>query len=238
MEIGYPAEVVDRAIHNSLLQGPAPKPETKKEVIPLITTYSNYSQQNIVRQANKLIERCPDDTTKRSFENKKVIGAFWQPLNLQRLLTSAKFEEDQQKQKESGIFKCSDKKCKICKFYLQECREFKVENNVLWQVKSHLTCHSRNVIYFQRCNFCNKVSNIGKTNIFRKRTNNHISSCRRGSGTDIFDKHVFQCKKGKPDGPFFKIWIMMELDDFAKLLTYENHFHRLGYDTINRGKPE
>ena len=30
MEIGYPAEVVDRAIHNSLLQGPAPKPETKK----------------------------------------------------------------------------------------------------------------------------------------------------------------------------------------------------------------
>ena len=171
--------------------------------------------------------------------NKKVIEAFRQPLNLQRLLTSAKFEEDQQQQKENGIFRCSDKKCKICRYYLQECGAFKVENNVEWQVKSHLTCHSQNVIHFQRCNFCSKVSNIGKTNIFRKRTNVHISSCRLGTGTDVFDKHVFKCNNGrKPDGPFFKVWIMMELDDFSKLITYENHFHRLGYDTINYGKPE
>ena len=186
-----------------------------------------------------MIERCPDDTTKRSFQNKKVIEAFWQPLNLQRLLTSAKFEEHQQSGKENGIFKCSDKKCKICISYLQQCKSFRVENGTEWQVKSHLTCHSLNVIYFQRCIFCNRVSNIGKTNIFRKRTNVHISSCRTGRTSDKFDKHVFECDKVKnPEGPFFKIWILMELDDYSKLITYENHFHRLGFDTINYGKPE
>ena len=44
LEIGYPLKIIDQAIHNAFLQGPAPRPEEKKDVIPLITKYSNYSQ--------------------------------------------------------------------------------------------------------------------------------------------------------------------------------------------------
>ena len=70
--------------------------------------------------------------------------------------------------------------------------------------------------------------------------NVHISSCRLGETSDVFDKHVFSCNNGQvgPEGPFFKAWILMELDNTQKLLTYENHLQKCGYDTINYGKPE
>ena len=239
LELKYPENIIDRAIHNAFLQGPAPKPETKKDVIPLVTTYSDYSQQNVVQQANILIERCPDDSTRRSFDNKRIIQAFRQPPNLQRHLTSARFSDEKSAKKENGIFTCGRKHCKLCKYYLVPCKTFKVERGVEWEVKSHIDCNSKNVIYFQRCNFCTKVSNIGKTNILRKRMNVHISSCRHGTGSDIFDQHVHQCNNGRqPEGPYFKLWVMMQLADATQLLTYENYFHRKGYDTLNYGKPE
>ena len=69
--------------------------------------------------------------------------------------------------------------------------------------------------------------------------NVHITSCRHGTGSDIFDQHVYQCNNGRqPEGPYFKLWVMMQLADATQLLTYENYFHRNGYDTLNYGKPE
>ncbi len=234
----YPEKVVEKGIHNALLQGPAPL-SAKKEVIPLISTFSsNYSTDSIARQANILLERCPDDSTKHSFRNKKIVQAYRQPQNLLRMLTSAKFSTNTYV-KENGIFHCNRSNCNICKDYLVECKSFAAENGFIWEIKSHITCHSMNVLYFQRCNYCNKVSNVGKTNNLRKRTNVHISSCRTGNGTDVFDKHVHQHHEGKDEiGPYFKLWIFMEVGDPTKLLTYENYFHRRGFDTINRGKPE
>ena len=165
------------------------------------------------------------------------------------MLTSAKFNADQhhgQQEEKNGIFTCTRPNCNICKSYLVPCDTFTMENGKQWEVKTHVTCRSKNVLYFQRCNFCTTVSNIGKTNDLRKRTNGHISSCRTGKGTDVFDKHVYQCNPckrnndngNKEEGPYFKLWIIMEVDDYSKLLTYENYLHRCGYDTINRGKHE
>ena len=57
LEIGYPLKIIDQAIHNAFLQGPLPRPEEKKDVSPLLTKYSNYSQYNTV---SKPTERSRD----------------------------------------------------------------------------------------------------------------------------------------------------------------------------------
>ena len=69
----------------------------------------------------------------------------------------------------------------------------------------------------------------------RPRINNHISESKSGDTTDIFDKHVFLCKKDHTE-PVFKLNILMEVDDYDKLLVYEDFFHKQGFDTLNRKK--
>ena len=241
MEKNYPMKVIDKAIHNAKLQGPAPDPALKKQVVALTSMYSsNYSVASVARQANVLLERCPDDTTRHFFSNKQIITAYRQPPNILRQITAAKFDSTHittNNTRENGIFLCSRSNCQICRFgYLQPCKSFRTDANFEWEIRSHLTCHSRYVLYFQKCAICNQTSDIGKTNNFRKRTNNHISSAKLGNSSDKFDNHVFQCNKNvQKEEPLFYIWIMMEVKSVDKLHEYERYLHRRGHDTMNRG---
>ena len=65
--------------------------------------------------------------------------------------------------------------------------------------------------------------------------NNHISESKSGETTDVFDKHVFLCKTDHIE-PVFKLNVLMEVDDYNKLLVYEDFFHKQGFDTLNRKK--
>ena len=233
----YPPKVIDKAFHNAKLQGPAPNPKNKKEVIPFVTTYNNtFSNKNIVKQANLLLTRCPDKETKKIFENKEVVLSLKQPPNLLKMLTTAKFESCEITNKNNGLYKCTDKRCKLCRLYIKECTSFITANGTEWHIKSHITCNSKLVLYFQRCASCDGiVSNIGKTNDLRLRMNNHISACRLGNSTDKFDNHVFNCKMSNDKSePYFYLTIFMEVNDVNKLLVYENYLHTNGHDTINR----
>ena len=161
--------------------------------------------------------------------------ALKQPPSLIRELTSAKFDSHDNQETPNGIYKCSDLRCKICQLYLVECTSFKTANDTEWVVKSHITCNSREVIYFQICSFCNTESNIGKTVDLRSRINNHISACRLGNSTDKFDNHVYKCPHGNNKlEPYFKLMIFMEVNDTNKLVVYENYLQKQGHDTINR----
>ncbi len=98
-----------------------------------------------------------------------------------------------------------------------------------------MSCQSKNVIYFLKCNRCDgKVSYIGKTNNLRFRTNQHISTCRTGIGSDKFDQHVHMCKGKQLAAPYFKLYLLLKLKEEKMLLSYESHFHKLGFDTMNR----
>ena len=63
--------------------------------------------------------------------------------------------------------------------------------------------------------------------------NNYLSACRLGTSTDKFDNHVYNCKNNDSE-PYFRLTILMEVNDVNKLLTYEKSFHPKGYDTINK----
>ena len=67
--------------------------------------------------------------------------------------------------------------------------------------------------------------------------NFHMSCCRHGETSDKFDKHVYKCKKDDNE-PFFKVYVMLEVNEIDKLLVYEDFFHKRGMDTINRNKAE
>ena len=138
--------------------------------------------------------------------------------------------------KARGVFRCTSKKCEICVLgYLQEGREFVVSNGTSWFVKCHITCHSLNVIYFLKCNYCNFETKLGKTDNLRDRTNNHRSGCRNGTGRDIFDNHVHSCRLAcgvPPKEPEFLMYCLMACSDFNKLLSYERGMHLRGFDTM------
>ena len=243
----YPKKVIDKSIYNARLQGPAPKPVDKNDVIPFITTYaSNLNTKNITNDIRTLINRRQHGRLEEVLENVKVVAAYKQPPNLGRLLTHAKFRDTTTNEEQSttpkvnpGIFaSCTDPRCKLCSLgYIQQCTSFECANGKVWEIKSHITCNSKNVIYYLVCNMCNVVSNAGKTEQkLRGRMNDHISKCKSGKGTDKFDKHVHECgkKHRSLEPPYFKIYAFMVLSSKELLLTYESYLHRNGFDTMNR----
>ena len=197
---------------------------------------SNYSNKDIVTKANRLLKNCDDANIKNNFKNKTVVLAHKQPPSLLRRLTRASFSSGAKAVKQNGIFKCDNKACKICKLYLKECTSFLTANNYEWEIKCHITCNSENVLYYLRCMICNgNCTYTGKTNSLRKRTNNHISCCRLGTGTNIFDRHVHKCKAGKNvSEPYFELFVYMTIKNAVHLRSYERYLHEKCYDTMNR----
>ena len=230
----YPDEIIEKDIFNASLQGPAPL-KNKNQIQLVTTNYSNFNVENIIKTTNNLLKTTKNDQLKEIFRDCDVISSKRQPRNLLKLLSTAKFNDTviPLTSELSKIKKCTDPRCKICKLYLQTVDEFEMANGKIWKVKCNMNCNSKHIIYFLKCTGCEgKVSYIGKTNNLRLRTNQHISTCKTGVGTDKFDQHVHQCKPNLKE-PYFKLFLMMKLKDNNKLLTYESHFHTLGYDTMN-----
>ena len=105
----------------------------------------------------------------------------------------------------------------------------------LWSIKSHITCNSTNVIYFLKCNSCKVTTYTGKTNNLRKRMNGHKSSCALGNSTDIFDNHVYKCRKERQSDirPMFLVYFFLTVKDTKLLLAYEHFLHEQRHDTLN-----
>ena len=237
---GYPSHIIEKGFHNARLQGPAPDPKFNKKALPMVSTYhSNLDSKKIIATSRELLSKAKDERLKNVFSDHSPILALKQPPNLLRQLTSAKFTSSVHIPQENGLFRCKDKKCKLCRLYIQQCKSFTVADGTEWTIKGHITCQSKNVVYYLWCIFCNgKVSKTGKTNNFRKRMNNHISECGSGKTTDKFDLHVHQCMKehGKYNQPYFKIFAYFEVSHPKLLIPYEDHLHTKNYDTISKHK--
>ena len=164
-----------------------------------------------------------------------------QPRNLYRELTSSRFILSFKNTKKPGTYKCSDKRCKICQNYLNECNKFTMSNGQVWEIRREIDCHSVNVIYYLKCKMCNeKETYIGKTKGdntkgFKVRINQHISDCTTGDSICNFLYHVYDCgiKNNCLEELFFSLNIMLWLNKNDRLETIEKLFHLKGYDTMN-----
>ncbi len=240
-QCGYPDSLIDRGIYTAKIQGPAAEKNTK--AVPLINTYySNYDNKAVCMVAKQLIENSKNERLHKAFENVKFVQALKQPPNLLRSLSNSMMIR-KESLVEAEVVKCKDKRCKICRLYLQEELSIEMANGFVWKIKCKVTCQSPNILYYLKCNFCNQSTTyIGKTDDTRKRTNNHISGCRLGNSSNIFDNHVHACgnlalltnKKRNAKEPFFNLHILLACNDYNKLLCYEAKFHVLDMDTMNR----
>ena len=230
----YPEGIVNKGIHNARLQGPACKKTAKSDIITLIhPQMGNFNFQNIAKPSSILLRNAKSEKIKNIFKDIKNVEGIRQPKNILRLITSTNSnnKDTQNVIEEPGIYaECTDPRCQICsQKYIKECSSFTTANDKIWEIRSHINCNSRNVIYYLKCNMCKQVSKTGKTDTsLRTRMNNHISSCRTGRTTDVFDLHVHECgiKNKYLNPPFFEIRAFMKLAKPDKLLTYEKEFHR------------
>ena len=246
----YPKGVVEKGIHNARLQGPAPQPADKRDILPLITTFaSNLDTKPVTHSVRSLIDSKQHGRIGDILRNLKVVAAYKQPHNLQHQLCTSRFvdpaktvQRPPKPRLPAGLFRnCNtetDQRCKLCLLdYIQPCKSFACSNGKIWEIRSHINCNSRNVLYFLVCNMCNEETYSGKTwQKLRGRTNDHISKCKSGKGSNKFDKHVHECgkKHGNLQPPYFKVYAFMVLGSRDLLETYEKYLHKNGFDTLNR----
>ena len=207
---------------------------------------SNFSFENVINTAKNTLENSKSDRVRDVFTNTRIIEGIKQPKNILRLLTSTRFVDNgipyQRDTNEEGIYaECQDQRCNLChKGYIQQCSEFITDNGVTWYIKSHINCDSKYVLYYLKCNMCQTErveSYTGKTETtLRTRMNNHISDCRTGNTTDMFDLHVRECgiKNQCFKPPYFSIYAFMKLRSPDMLLTYEKWLHGKRYDSMNK----
>ena len=191
----------------------------------------NFNQ--MTKKFTNLLHSSKDEKLKNIFEDSKVILAMKQPANIKNILMPSEYGS--RKKLEPGLFKCHRKCCIICKLYVQEVNSFTCANKKTWEIRCHITCNSKNVLYYLVCNMCNRESYTGKTVNLRDRTNNHISCCKNGSGVDKFDNHVFKCGNQNKclNEPYFKLYTFMTVKDETSLIPYERWLHKQGFDTMN-----
>ena len=240
LKCNYPESVIENKFHKAKLQGPAPHKNHSNEIIPFVTTnYANYDARNIATLAQSLLNNSKDERIKKVFSNSETVLSLRQPPNLQRQLTRAAFTSVPQLEapKEPGLFKCLNSRCDLCnKGYIQQCSSFTTFNGTQWSIKTHINCNSANVIYLLVCAACDNTYYAGKTNCLRKRMNVHKSSANLGNSTNIFDNHVFRCKRTNnyTKEPLFYIFAFMSVKDEKLLIPYERYIHNCGHDSMNR----
>ena len=233
----YPLHVIEQGFHNAKLQGAANQ-QSHNKVVPMITPYlGNLDSSNIVNATRDLIAASSNERVRKAFKDVKFVQCHTQTPNLLQILSTSKFGSSTPNQrKEGGIFHCTNVACEICHLqYLQKCKSFITSNGTEWKVKSHITCHSKNVLYFLKCKFCMLETKLGKTDNLRSRTNNHRSCCRNGGSTDLFDEHVYHCSTrqgAEATEPYFLLYVLMECNDYNKLINIERNLHLDGHDTI------
>ena len=240
----YPNNVIEKGIHNARLQGPGFPPKMKNDSIPFVSTLmSNYNADSMVNSIRTQISSVKSDHLREVLQDVKIVAGYKQPKNLKGLLTHAKFSTRTTIPKTivtPGIFaECTTSRCKLCSSdYMQNCSSFETSNGFIWEIRSHINCNTEILAYYLKCNMCDgKVTYTGITKTkFRTRTNNHITCCRHGTGSNLFDNHVFECgtKNGCLKEPYFKVYAYMKFSTVEKLLTYERYLHRRGFDTINK----
>ena len=114
--------------------------------------YSNFVIRNIVKSNNEKQKAKSKLINQRNVWRNRIQIAikiiFQSPPSILRLLS-------RNPRLSQCLFNCNNKNCKLCVLYIKPCANFKTSNNVIWYIRSHITCQSKNVIFFLKCTSCN-----------------------------------------------------------------------------------
>lgn len=145
------------------------KPQDTRKILPLITTYSAFSQA-----ANKKIKQNLDRRLHNTgiLTEYKIISAFKKNKNLKDHLVSSKLPEMNNIQTQGPIF------------YKQLKTVKNNTTNITYTIKQTLTANTENCIYVIKCKHCD-IQYIGETgNKIKTRLSQHIYNIRNHRETD------------------------------------------------------
>ena len=153
IERNHPPEVIDYMFTKCF----QPKIDKNKDLEKRIFTRT--FNLNHVIDLNKLtcsLQNIRSNELKQCFHSITVQLATWQPKNLRKILTKAKFEENPLPApvKEVGFFPCNDCIYHKCGYFMP-CKfsQFKANNkSMIWHYKCYFNCDSKDVIHILMCN--------------------------------------------------------------------------------------
>ena len=236
VKCNYPEALIDDGIKKALsydracLLNAVSKRDTSdvKQSVVHVTTYDpNFTNSNnLMAETFDILQK--NESTRKSFENKRLIFSKRQPPNLKRILTSAKFNNTNNA---VGVFKCQKSRCQICQMLITgNC--FNSSNpSFNFRIGSYMTCDTLNCIYVLKCCGCEKLY-IGETNNFRLRINLHKDHAKNNTGLNV-SKHIYKCTDKLKNLPKFNAMPILKIikDDTFYRKHMELHF-------INKFKPQ
>ena len=114
--------------------------------------YENVSNNEKVKKIRNKFHDIQSNHRKNVSKNSNILASK-DPKNLLRFWSKAKFNTDTNNFiQPKGLFKRTDKHCKICSLYVNQDNSLIMSNNMRWELRSHVTCRDINVIYYLKWN--------------------------------------------------------------------------------------
>ena len=110
----------------------------------MTTYYDNVNNNEKVKKIRRKFNDIQSDHLKNVFKNSNTILPQKQPKNLPK----SRFSNDTNNFIQlKELFKCTDKRFKICLLYVNEGNSFVMSNNMKWELRSHVTCRECNILF-------------------------------------------------------------------------------------------
>ena len=123
------------------------------------------------------------------------------------------------------VSKCGDKRCKCCKNIIEASSFYFNDINLKFEIRSDMSCNSRNLIYVLFCNGCNKRY-VGQTgDELRSRVRLHRQHINSPENAPLYvSTHINQCaRQTEPKFHILPIY-KVKVDDDSKRARIEKQF--------------
>ena len=232
----YPTAVIEMGINRAkAIDVNTLRDSTKKDqenVLPFVETYNPNFESFFKTVTSNLPLLQANDRMGPALKDTRIINAKRQGPNLKRLLTRAKFTENDRVHKTS---KCGNKRCKCCENIIETSSHFFNNVNMHFQIKYDMDCNTRNFIYVLFCNSCD-ASYVGQSgDELRSRTRVHRQHINNITHLSLpISRHIAECATNVY--PKFKILPIykMKTDNTQDRLNMEKHFMEKLKPTFNK----
>ena len=222
----YPVDVIKIGINKAksldLQTLRTPREQNQSETLTYIETY-NPNYESFSQTINNTLSFLQgSERMKAVLKDKRIIHAKRQAPSLKRILTKAKFQENNKVHKTA---KCGDKRCKCCENIIETSSFLFSDINLEFQIKTDMNCNSKNLIYVLFCNGCNQRYVGQSGDELRSRCRVHRQHISNPNEAPLFvSKHINQCAHSIV--PSFQILPIykMKTEDKDQRIRMEHHF--------------
>jgi len=190
----YPEPLIRNGIRKAIEKEPIysrPKNQSSSDkIIPFVSTYNPHNRNifPVIKGYEQLMKN--SERMKNILEQNRIINSKRQPKNLKRQLCFSKFESSNNT---TGVSKCNTPRCGTCNIII-EGKSFTFKNGFRFEIRTDMTCKSRNVIYAVICKRCSEFY-IGQTGCeLRQRVTVHRQQTRNENVRFLHvNEHIHRC---------------------------------------------